>query len=128
MAAAQTPLTPVQVQKLFFILDKKVGTQIGGPQFNFEPYNYGPFDATIYHELDTLAQRGLVAVDGPGTSRRYAVTAGGLQPGLSLLNQLPVADYVRRVAEYVKAMSFAQLVSAVYQQWPEMKAKSIFRG
>jgi len=128
MAAAQVPLTPVQVQKLFFILDKKAGEQLGGPHFDFQPYNYGPFDPTVYHEIDELASRGLAFVDGPGTSRRYGISAAGMGRGNDLLSKLPAVDYVRQVAEYVRSSSFAQLVSAVYKEWPEMKANSIFRG
>jgi hypothetical protein len=128
MAAAQAPLTPVQVQKTFFILDKKVGQQLGGPHFDFQPYNYGPFDPTVYHELENLAARGLAFVDGPGTSRRYGVTPGGMQVGLNLLARLDAADYFLKITDFVRSMSFAQLVSAVYAEWPEMKAKSIFRG
>ena len=128
MAAAQVPLTPVQVQKLFFILDKKAGAQLGGPFFNFQPYNYGPFDAAVYHELERLSDRGLAFVDGPGTARRYGISAAGMGTGTALLGKLSASDYVRRIADYVRSMSFAQLVSAVYSEWPEMKANSIFRG
>jgi uncharacterized protein YwgA len=128
MAAAQVPLTPVQVQKLFFILDKKAGPQLGGPHFDFHPYNYGPFDPAVYHELERLSARGLAFVDGPGTQRRYGVSADGMAPGASLLNKLSMPDYVRKVAEFVRSSSFAQLVSAVYAEWPDMKVNSIFHG
>lgn len=128
MAAAQAPLTPVQVQKLFFILDKKVGERIGGPFFEFKPYNYGPFDPEVYHALENLSERGLAFVDGPGTRRRYGISAEGMGTGTALLNTLPMSDYVRKVAEYVRSASFAQLVAAVCAAWPEMKVNSIFRG
>ena len=127
MAAAQTPLSPVQVQKLFFILDQKVGGALGGAYFDFRPYNYGPFDASVYHELEALAARSLVFVDGPGTRRRYGVSGEGIALGSRLLASLPVADYIRQVAEYVKKASFQQLVEAIYKEWPSMRANSVYR-
>ena len=30
--------TPVQVQKLLFLIDRKIGNNIGGPFFKFKPY------------------------------------------------------------------------------------------
>jgi hypothetical protein len=38
---------PVQVQKLFFLADQNISSQMGGRLFAFEPYNYGPFDAVV---------------------------------------------------------------------------------
>ena len=46
---------PVQVQKLFFLLDENVADELGGRQFDFQPYYYGPFDREVYAELQTLA-------------------------------------------------------------------------
>jgi uncharacterized protein len=130
MAAAQGPLTPVQVQKLFFILDKKIASDVSGPHFDFEPYNYGPFDPAVYHELDSLATRGLAFVDSNGSMRQYGLTASGIFAGLSSLQHFPpqAQDFVRKLVDWIRSVSFAQLVSSVYEHWPEMRAKSIFRG
>ena len=46
--------TPVQVQKLLFLIDKKIPHLVGGPYFNFVPYAYGPFDTEIYRLLEEL--------------------------------------------------------------------------
>lgn len=127
MAAVRAPLSPVQLQKLFFILDRKAAASVGGPHFQFEPYNYGPFDPAVYTEVETLAAQGAAFINGLGGGRRYGITANGLHEGEAKLKELPAADYVRRVGEYVTSMTFAQLVSAVYTEFPEMKAKSIFR-
>jgi hypothetical protein len=130
MAAAGGPLTPVQVQKLFFILDRKIALQIGGPHFSFVPYHYGPFDATVYHSLDALAEQGLIATEATGSARRYGISTSGLHTGLAAFGRLPIGvqNYVRALAAWIRSLTFAQLVSAVYDAWPEMKAKSIFRG
>ncbi|HEX8109089.1 MAG TPA: hypothetical protein VF516_15255 [Kofleriaceae bacterium] len=128
MAAAQVPLSPVEVQKLFFILDKKAGAQLGGPFFNFTPYAYGPFDAAVYHELERLAERGLASIYGQSTTCRYGISAAGLKPGAAALGAITMSGYISQVAEYVRSSSFAQLILAVYAEWPEMMANSIFQG
>ena len=50
--------TPVQLQKIFFLLDQTIGPALGGPKFNFEPYDYGPFDAEVYRRVEALQATG----------------------------------------------------------------------
>src|SRR5271166_2558935 len=62
--------TPVQVQKLFFLLDRKVSQQLGGPWFDFKASDYGPFDKAVYEELRSLSQQGLVTINAEPNARR----------------------------------------------------------
>jgi uncharacterized protein len=61
--------------------------------------------------------------------RTYALTPVGYAEGVRLLATLDddVAAYIRSVASWIRSLSFQQLVAAVYNKYPEMKAKSIFR-
>jgi hypothetical protein len=131
-AERSSSFAPVQVQKLFFLLDQNVAAELGGQQFNFEPYDYGPFDRAVYSELEALAQRGLVAIEaGPGPSRRrFTLTAAGYDVGRAVLAQLSARaqDYLLRVSNWVRSLSFAELVGSIYKQYPSMKANSVFRG
>jgi uncharacterized protein len=127
-AAEGAPLTPVQVQKLFFILDQRLGGTVGGPFFNFEPYHYGPFDAAVYREIQELESQGLTEIENRQALRMYRATFDGVKRGLALLDTFGRnAAFVRDVVSFVRAKSFSELVSAVYQEWPQMRAKSIFR-
>lgn len=125
------PLSPVQVQKLFFILDQRLGARLGGPHFRFEPYHYGPFDPAVYREIDALARAGYAEVAGEGqfTLRRYRVTPEGLILGKSFFAgfALELQEYIDRIVEFVRTKSFQDLVSAIYKEWPEMRARSVFR-
>ena len=47
--------TPVQVQKLIFLLDREASALTGGPHYKFVPYDYGPFDSDVYADLRSLA-------------------------------------------------------------------------
>ena len=122
---------PVQVQKLFFLLDKKIPRLVGGPHFKFEPYDYGPFDSRVYHELDALARSELVEVSTAGYSNRrtYRTTPAGLVRGAELLGTLPdnAVAYIRKLSAWVRSLSFASLVSAVYQAYPDMRVNSVFQ-
>ena len=54
--------TPVQLQKLFFLPDKRAAAALGGPHFNFQPYHCGPFGKTVYDELEQLESEGKVEI------------------------------------------------------------------
>jgi hypothetical protein len=123
--------TLVQVQKLFFLLDRNVPGQIGGPWFNFQPHDYGPFDKAVYEDLRALAAKGLVAITSPTNGPHiYWPTPAGLVTGQRLLGQVPkaTAGYIHQLSAWVREQSFASLVSGSCQQFPEMGARSVFRG
>lgn len=123
--------SPVQVQKLFFLIDRNISSRVDGPHFNFEPYDYGPFDKTVYETLDLLSLTGQVeTIEQPGRSwKSYRLTPDGQNTGEEILNSLSVdvRDYLIRLAEFVRSLSFADLVSAIYKAYPDMKANSVFR-
>lgn len=133
LATAQgSELTPVQLQKLFFILDRRCAERAGGPFFEFAPYDYGPFDATVYREVEALERRGLASITVPAgfSMKTYKLTPEGQRVGAALLEALDesIRNFASAVSSAVRSMSFSDLVSAVYREFPEMKANSIFRG
>lgn len=122
--------TPVQVQKLFFLLDKEASHLIDGPRFSFEPYHYGPFDISVYNELNVLQEQGLVEAIDNGRWTSYRLSSEGQAQGDIALAHLPGAaqEYIAKVSDFVRSLSFSQLVRAVYAAYPEMKANSVFQG
>ncbi len=124
--------TPVHLQKLFFLLDDRMPDKIGGPRFSFRPYHYGPFDGAVYDEVKSLESKGLVEIARQADSRiRYCrLTPEGQEQGEPLLGELgaQASSYIRRLSEWVRAQTFAGLVSAVYAAYPDMKINSVFQG
>ena len=118
---------PVRMQKLLFLVEREIPHLIDGPYFNFEPYNYGPFDKAVYDELDKLTSQDQVSIDGRRRYRRYALTDTGHEKGDRVLNELPVqaSSYMKDVARWILTVPFQQLLSAVYRQYPEMAVNSI---
>jgi uncharacterized phage-associated protein len=121
--------TPVQVQKLLFLIDREIPSLVGGPLFDFQPYNYGPFDKAVYSELSTLAEEGEVAIVPQNNWLSYRLTEKGLETGKRILCSLPeqARDYIDRSSQFVRSLPFAELVSAIYAAYPEMRQNSVFQ-
>ncbi len=131
LAPAQgKPHSPVQVQKLLFLLDRELSAFVGGPHFNFVPYNYGPFDKGVYQALDMLDAQGLVTIRPSGRQRTYALTPTGQNEGDNFLGELPdvARSYIQSASAFVLELDFLQLVSAIYQAYPDMRANSVIRS
>lgn len=119
----------VQIQKTLFLLDRNIGKLTGGPYFDFKPYHYGPFDAEVYRVLEGLEKRGLVAIarDPRQPSPMHTLTATGLTKGQEELARLDqqMQDYIRNTVAFVRSVTFAELLSAIYDAYPEMAANSV---
>jgi hypothetical protein len=129
-AGQNASFSPVQVQKLFFLIDREAAPLIGGPYFDFQPYDYGPFDSGVYSALSVLEAQALVQSTSSGRYRVYLLTPTGYQAGNGLLAAIPAnaRTYFQQVTAWIRSLSFAQLVSAIYSKYPDMKVNSVFRG
>lgn len=122
---------PVQVQKMFFLIDENISADLGGKTFSFEPYDYGPFDKAVYQELSALESQGLVEIFSlaPGAGgRRYRLTSNGQALGQQIFANLPqgAQSYMAEVSSWVRKLTFAQLVGSIYKAFPHMRERSIF--
>jgi len=132
-AADGRTFTPVQIQKAVFVICDRVPDIVDdGPGFNFEPYDYGPFDSDVYFELAQLQRSGdvVIAPSGQGNWNTYAATDIGVRRGDTLLESLEdeKQGYILRVSDWVRSLSFTRLVKSIYEAYPRMRANSIFRG
>ena len=121
--------SPVQVQKLIFILNEEIPGQFEGPHFNFEPYDYGPFDKGVYERLEALEKEGLVEIIH-NRWNSFKLTPDGQVKGDELLDSLNGAtkQYLIDLSTFVRSLSFSGLVSAVYKAYPIMKVNSVFQS
>lgn len=119
----------IQIQKALFLLDRNIGKLTGGPHFNFTPYHYGPFDPEVYRVLENLEGRGLVAItrDPRQPSPMHTLTPIGLTEGQAKLAKLEqqMQDYIRNTVVFVRSVTFAELLSAIYREYPEMARNSV---
>jgi uncharacterized protein YwgA len=124
--------SPVQIQKLFFLIEKKIPELSENNYFNFTPYNYGPFDPVIYDVISELISSGNLKTINDADSRiiKYNTTNKGQIRGEQILQSLGVnaAGKIKILSDFVRRLSFSELVSAIYKEYPDMKKYSIFRG
>ena len=128
-SAGQDPFSPVQVQKLFFVFDMKIPSRIGGPFFNFEPHHYGPFDKNVYLEIEKLKDCEMAEIhDNLIDPKVYRLTYKGYQEGRRHFKELPddIQEYVEKLVQAIRSMSFSQLVSTIYSLYPDMRKNSVF--
>lgn len=131
-AAKKRGLSPVQLQKSLFLLGQRLDNSILGNDFyTFEPYNYGPFDVTVYQDAERLATDGLVVISRT-PERRWALyqsTEDGSEAAERLRRNVPDfwLRYADRLVAWVQHLSFRDLVRAIYAEYPEYRANSVFR-
>jgi len=131
-ASPKRTLSPVQLQKALFLFSMNLSdSQRKTEQFyNFEPYDYGPFDRSIYDDADRLVSAGEVSIsESTSRYRTYSATPAGASRAEELCRVLhaDVLDYVRRVVTWVCSLSFNGLVKAIYREYPAMRANSVFQ-
>jgi len=128
-AAEGEPLTPVQLQKVLFLLGKHYPRTTGPEFYHFSPYNYGPFSQRIYSDADALASQGLLRVSRrPGQNfDEYAITPHGVERARRLPVAEPASKYLKDVVAWARKLSFRELVSAIYSRYPEQRVNSVFR-
>jgi uncharacterized protein len=125
-------LSPVQLQKTLFLVGRRLPQgDLGDAFYNFEPYNYGPFDVSIYQDAEMLEGRGLVAISRSNERRwaQYLPTPDGVRAAGTLrerANPRAVA-YLEQVVAWAMRLSFRDLVRAIYAEFPEFRINSVFQ-
>ncbi len=120
--------TPVQIQKAMFILSKKMPNIFEEGHYNFKPYDYGPFDKEIYDDIRILAENGLAEITSNGRWNLYRATNEAIKESSYLIDTFKGEEYnyIKKVSNFVRGLSFAELVASIYKAYPEMKVNSIF--
>jgi uncharacterized protein YwgA len=122
---------PAQIQKAIFLVTENLPALVTkGPKYHFEPYDYGPFDRRVYSDCEVLATAGKVEILQGPRWKYYAATNAGVDRGKTILNSLSKSDsdYIVSVSNWVRSLTFEQLVKSIYDKYPKMKVNSIFRG
>ncbi len=70
LSLADGMLTPVQLQKAMFLASDKLSSAFkADSRYNFQPYDYGPFDRQMYEDVEAMERQGLIQINQqPGSS------------------------------------------------------------
>jgi hypothetical protein len=130
-SAEGQPLSPVQLQKALFLVSRNLPPEVlGGPLYDFVPYNYGPFDGQVYDDARRLADEQFAQVSkSPRGWTQYAATPEGVERARIISETLKpdVVEYMATLVRWVRAQSFPSLVRTIYDRYPEMRANSVFQ-
>jgi len=128
-AAGNKGLTPVQLQKSIFLLQKSFPKTIGA-LYNFTPYNYGPFNPEIYTDADKLCSESLVTkrkVNHFSWSKYYILKAG-IENTQSIKDNIDadIQSFIEKLISWIQKLKFSELTSFIYTKYPEYKVNSVF--
>jgi hypothetical protein len=131
-AARPYSLDPVQLQKCLFLLGKNCPAVLTAPFYNFQPYNFGPFDVAVYQDAERLEAQGRISIFRPQWRKwgEYSIAPAGMQRVERLRREeldTRIWDYLKRLVEWARSLSFESLVRTVYHHYPEFRANSVFR-
>ena len=124
-AAADGPLDRVRVQKGLFVIGDALDPS---PYYAFQPYHYGPFDATVYADAELLVAGGLLRETKHRGYAAYELTPAGEKSAGTIEDQIdrPKLEFVRGVREWIQRVDFNTMLRAIYAKWPSMRAQSRF--
>lgn len=119
--------SPIQIQKLLFIIDREIPEHVNGPHFNFKPFDYGPFDKKVYMVLEKLEGRNYIVIGRSGRYPVYALTEYGMEAGTDVLMALPnpVLKFMVQVSSWVRNTSFRTLLRKIYLWYPDMVVNNV---
>lgn len=121
--------TPVQIQKAMFLADDFVKDAFDY-RYDFQPYDYGPFDPAVYRDVELLEGNDLAQISTtPRGLKVYFATPRGAEFGRELLGQLThdQQETLAKISRFVRRLSFSALVSSIYKAYPHMRERSVFR-
>ena len=126
--AADRTLEPVRIMKGMFLLEMRGG--LNAHSYNFEPYDYGPFSASIYRDLELLDVSGLIqriAIPGRNWSLVHMTDEGRkLAASLEKKAKPEQLELISAVHDEVLDRSFADLLRYIYKEYPQYAVSSVF--
>jgi len=113
------------IQKLFFILMNQV-KEI--PQFEYFPYNYGPFSKELNQAVNDLIEEGYISETKVGEYFLYSITDKGskVAEDQKTVNK-DAKKQISQVCEHVKNLRPRELLEYVYKKYPESTVNSLLK-
>lgn len=117
-----------RLQKLVFLLDKeKDDADI--PDYDFKPYNYGPFSKSLLEEIEDLEKQGFVNISKERTlsgSMRYdyEITNSGRKRLEDIDVESTFGDAIDDIVREYEDLPLLSLIDVVYENHPDYAENS----
>lgn len=126
-----------RLQKLVFLMEQELNestASLDSSDYNFIPYDYGPFSKGLYDDLDSLEEDGLIEVEEePMTDGKvkyvYRLTDGGqkwVQNQLADSSANTTHSLASIIASEYNDMLLSDLIDEVYAEYPEYAENSVW--
>jgi hypothetical protein len=119
---------PIRLMKACFLVSQQ-GRQAWRGLFNFEPYDYGPFDRSVYVARDVLLASGMLQEARRGRYPTYSPTEQGNARVGEIATAIGEHDahWLAGIGSYVTSKSFSRLLDEVYAAFPAYAVRSVAR-
>ncbi len=121
--ASDVSFSPVQIQKLFFLVEKRIGYE--AKHFNFTPYHYGPYDEELTILIKQLVSDGKITSSIIDGIIHYSISTGFQNNIDDFLDESKRSFISQKLIPFIKSKSFLELCYSIYKEFPEMAKRSV---
>lgn len=127
-----------RLQKMVFLVQQRMYSEedeyLESEDYEFIPYDYGPFSKELYDDLDTLIEKRMAAsqeeeLDSGKVKYDYEIESAGkefVETQLSTEEAQKILQIARDVKIEYNDMLLSDLIDDVYSQFPEYAEESIW--
>ena len=121
--ASDVSFSPVQIQKLFFLVEKRIGYE--AKYFKFTPYHYGPYDEELTILIKQLVSDGKITSSIIDGIVHYSIDTGFQNNIDDFLDESKRSFISQKLIPFIKSKSFLELCYSIYKEFPEMAKRSV---
>lgn len=110
-----------QIQKLFFLLEKRLETGL----FEFKPCIYGAYSFELQNYIDSMIDDDKIMIKNTNGIKHYKINETDILEIESFFDE-PKRQFVAKLADFVKSLTFKELSMSIYKEFPEMAVNSVF--
>lgn len=123
LSLIDTPLSAIQIQKLFFLLEKRLGQE--ATYFKFKPYFYGPYDKNLTDIINEAVKNNKIELSVVNGVDYYKIDKNYIQDTAYFFDTNK-REFIKNLTTFIKQKKFKELCFAIYDEFPEMKVNSVF--
>ena len=129
VAAEGEPVTPVQLQKVAFLVGMRFSSELPTDYYDFQPFHYGPFCLDLYRDAEALERQGLIliTVNQRGGWKEFSAS---YKSATADLRSIPdhVSDFICAKLRWAREVGFQELVGTIYSEYPAFRVNGVFQG